>query len=235
MRNAVLTEYIDQFQNLLVDTDIIAIKDTNGLYAFATPLWLKCYGFTDLNEIIGKNDRQILTQSSSFKESVEHLDQECLNTKKRLVAHAMIDSVNQGPRLFVIQKNLIIRNGKTLGIRDIYRPFIARNFMYQLLNQFPDDVPYTELLHAPDLTDREQAILFLLLLGYTPKLIAWILQKYSQKAISAKTVSNIIYQQLYPKFKVNTIASLTKTALKFNIDLQIPLLLKEHEFIIRIE
>lgn len=234
MRNTQLLEYIDQFQNLVIDSEIIAIKDIDSEYCFASHKWLKCFGLNQLQQIQGKKDRDILALPQHFIEAMELLDQECLNLKKQILAHALINVPNFGPRLFIVQKSLIVKDGKAIGIRDFYQLFITREYMYNLLTGITEDIPKGEIETAPELTDREQAILFLLLVGYTPKLIAWVLQNYTNKSICGKTISNIIYQQLYPKFKVDSLASLTKTALCLEVNQKIPHIFKNYSFIVKI-
>lgn len=74
----------------------------------------------------------------------------------------------------------------------------------------------------PLLTQREQEVLFLLMLGYGYKKIALTLSKTSFKQIESSTISPIIRKQLFPKFNVCSVEELIKTALETNYFSRVP-------------
>lgn len=74
----------------------------------------------------------------------------------------------------------------------------------------------------PQLTTREEEVLFLLLLGKSQKEIANILSKVYSKNIAVTTIGSIINRQLYDKFNAYSLSSLINNAIQLQAIQNIP-------------
>lgn len=85
-----------------------------------------------------------------------------------------------------------------------------------------------EKLKYHKLTEREQMVVFLLIIGLSHKEIATTLSKIYQKGVSLASVSTMISRQINPKFDTHTISVLIQRAILSGYLYNIPHRLVEH-------
>lgn len=99
----------------------------------------------------------------------------------------------------------------------------------QFLSIFnPSQTKKYNLINIKNITRRERAIIFLLIIGKSHKEIAEIISKISNRKVPANSISAIISRQIYPKLDVTHLSDLIIVAVRNNFLSNIPHELVRH-------
>ena len=184
----------------------------------------ECGDKDNFNKVYYAN--QGLLSNCSF-EDIKKEDALCIQTGKLLKVFAGA-KVGDEYKLLLWHKSPIInpKTNKMVGIWFLIEPFkwISRLDMLRkiLPNQVKPDLLDVNTKFPKQLTEREELILFLLLLGNTAKEIAMIMAEKYNIYISYHTVRNIIANQLGRKFETKSVPDLIKSANKDGCSSVIP-------------
>ncbi len=212
-----LDEYINIVTSCALDDDIYVIKDTECHFAFASEQIVKTYGFSNMSEVEG---RTVYDIRSCVVELAPELfverDKKIIDETAKITILSNYQAspisgfyIQEGAPIISTDNQVI---GSIIKFYQIDKPMLASSLIlnhYQPKNQSYDFVlPKIQSVNNIQLSEREQAVLFLLSLNYDTRQIAEILSKSERKIITPNLIRNNINQQLYIKMEVNSVPDL---------------------------
>lgn len=216
--------------DIIENKKAIAILELTGEFIYVTKSYLEMMGNPD---IIGKRLRD------SNHPGVRYVDQ------LRNILSNVIETGNKASYFFIYQfpstmvKRCYINHCSLLynpetnakiGLLAEIEPFNCKyignvlNITNQLLipseSEVSQQVPTDKVSYQ--LSDREQEILFLLMIGRSYKEITYIINKIYDKSISISAINSIIRVNLFNKFKTSSVSSLIQIAASNSVIQEIP-------------
>lgn len=203
MNYSLLKKFINNLKELVeqVPSQLIAIKDLQYKYVYASPAYIDLIGISKI-KLIGKTCSE-LNLKPIIETDIDHIEDEQVVLNNTVKSFIKIHSLSTGiqPRTFI--KSPIIDNGNVIGIMAQCYEFgdinNANNFNQK--NNFKRmSKEITQLQNQ--LTRREKQIIFLFINRNNSQEIANILGNIEKKSVSKSTIDSIFKNQLYEKFKV---------------------------------
>lgn len=212
-----LKEYVDNIRGCILDNDLIVIKDTKCQFAFASEQIVSTYGYQDLSDLEGKTVYDIRSCIVELADKLYHdRDKKIIQDRANLTVlanyHAapLTGLIIQEGAPIVSKKNKLL--GSIIKFYPIDKPMLSSSLILNLYqpSKLKHDcvMPKIDSTNNIQLSEREQAVLFLLSLNYDTRQIADIIAKTENKPITPNLIRNNINQQLYIKFDVNNVPDL---------------------------
>lgn len=221
--------FIQSFAVVAPDTIAVIVRADNKTFAYVTPGFQHILNY-DKN-IEGYRLRELPIKAAEF--APEHLviSNKVIANKssiKMLLAHDFDNSGNIGAKIVTRKPIINPLTQNVVGLLDQFEDFnVNSNFAHLLffvnkihrennLCLVGADIPGVKL------GKRQHEILFLLLIGKSPKEIADFIIHFENSIISPATISAIINKQLYPKFEVSSTSQLIEKAILLGFANSIP-------------
>lgn len=184
-------------------------KNTESIYLGCNQNLADLLGLSTTLDIVGKLDSDFVGKIEAL--SFQQDDIYVIQTGNMHISEYLIPIKNRNNLNMLIRtekRPLLNENGKVIGIIGMAIDITdglsnVFNFLHQKLA-----IKNTNIDLTIKLTKREYEVLYLLLLGKSPKEIALILSNIEDKVIAPATINSIINKSLYLKFKVNSYSQL---------------------------
>ena len=249
-----LTDYIKAIQ-ILHPKEIFAIQNLNYEHLHCSPEYNNLFKYEP--GLIGlrfvNSEEAEFKQLSNILSPVVNTSQKKVDQDNRTIRFILSWANSQGellqikPGCYLIEQSLIVNpiNNHIAGwlIKVQELDISLLNQMLRSLNQLyegpiliPTASALTKKIKGLELSEKEQEILFLLIIGKKYKSIANTLSRIYQTDIKETSISNLIHKRLYEKFEVTSIEKLVEKALNYSVIKNIPLnLIKLHEGVLSLE
>lgn len=202
-------------------------KNKNSVYMGCNENMANVLALNSPEEIVGKTDHHFAWSSEKADDAI-NADKYVMKTgQKHISEHIVVFPVSGAKTIIRTEKYPLFNNdGKTVGVLAIAKDMSNDlSFMHNFLNSklHTEEENLSTLVDTPiKLTKRQYEILYLLIMGKSPRHIAEYISNVQVKSVTAATVTSIINKQLYQKFNVDSVTKLIEKALLLKIASKVP-------------
>lgn len=201
----------------LVDKNIYKIVyDISGKIIFATNKVAKSFGFNNWLQIKDKKLIELSTKNEELFKEIEHIRELVINKQQVIDYLYFAESSKSFEVQLVSHVPIFMPDGEVVGSSSTSRRFWLFNpkYLFNRLHKKPLIIEKNDI----HLSNRQEEILFLIMMGFSQREIAVFLK------ISRGTVAKIIAQDICPKFKIDGASTklLIEKAFNLNYPKRIP-------------
>jgi len=231
-----LERYINALDLVMLPEQKVLVVGLGLHFCYLSPAIKSEYGvITESNQYNSYTDLPPLQQLAI---SCHAEDELCLHSKKPQ-QYITSQNHNGAMRLFLKYKTPVIDHltEECVGVRTDFMPILSlgrfKPYLDKHMVQQVQSKLKLEKHEVVDLTKTEELVLFLLIMYLKPKTVTLHLNKITGKDVATSTIRNIIHQQLFKKFNVNSPEALIDKALFMGYDAIFPRVIAE-QFSLRI-